>query len=439
MNSTSLYRHEEGSARDTRGNHMESGQVEMESGTTTGREKDMEENIEAIQAEERTEDLNRRDFLKYSVAAGVSVPLLGGVTRAASAVVSSRAVASSSRLQTVRWISPRGSLAVPDDYDLHVAIAMGYFRQFDIKCELIAGPLSDALATTTFVAAGKADMGYPSPGVLTASIATGVPVKGIWDMMSGQVFDFGLPLNSPIKSFKELAGKTIALGSEGWTTIVGPILAGAGVDPKSVTYVEAGAEWAQATERGQADACLTWEGLRAQWAFEGIKLKYLLGTKFSTQPSNVYAVRDADLKDPAKVDLYTNFLTAMTMAFEFTRANPRAGCMITYDALPALQKAMTPVEVYADFLQVARMYGQSSRAGKPWGWAYLDNWEKYLRIVHNIGQTKTLLKVDDVVTNSLVVRANAKANRAKAVADAKAFKLSKTWQAAAIAKETYPI
>ena len=33
-------------------------------------------------------------------------------------------------------------------------------------------------------------MGYPSPGVLTASIDSGIAVKSIWDVISGQVFDF---------------------------------------------------------------------------------------------------------------------------------------------------------------------------------------------------------------------------------------------------------
>ena len=63
-------------------------------------------------------------------------------------------------------------------------------------------------------------MGYPSPGVLTASIDSKVEVKSIWDMISGQVFDFALPTNSTIKSPKQLAGKKIALGSAGWSTIV---------------------------------------------------------------------------------------------------------------------------------------------------------------------------------------------------------------------------
>ena len=60
-----------------------------------------------------------------------------------------------------------------------------------IDVKLIAGP-TDALATTKFVGQNKADMGYPSPGVLT-SIDGGIEVKSIWNMISGQVFDFACP------------------------------------------------------------------------------------------------------------------------------------------------------------------------------------------------------------------------------------------------------
>ena len=77
-----------------------------------------------------------------------------------------------------------------DDFNLWVPIKMGYFKTLGIDAKLIAGPIGDALASTKFVAQNKADMGYPSPGVLTASIDSGMAVKSIWDMISGQVFDF---------------------------------------------------------------------------------------------------------------------------------------------------------------------------------------------------------------------------------------------------------
>jgi NitT/TauT family transport system substrate-binding protein len=366
-------------------------------------------------------EVTRRDFLRRTAAAGLGLSVLSGA-RVATALGADAAV------QTVRWISPRGTLDVMDDFNLWVPIKMGYFKKLGINAKLIAGPIGDALATTKFVAQNQADMGYPSPGVLTASIDSGIAVKSIWDMISGQVFDFALPQSSTITSVKDLSGKKIALGSAGWSTIVDPILVEAGVDPKSVTYVNAGNQWAQSVESGQADAGLAWEGLRAQWAGQGLKLKFLIGTKFSKQPSNVYSVRASDLNDKAKVDLYTRFLQGMIMGLEFAKANPRAAAQITYSARPALQKSLKPQAAYDSFVELATAYGTSRRQGKGWGWNFPAGWATYLKIVHDLGQTKKLLAASDVYTNSLAVTANRKADKKTAIADAKKFKLSATWQ-----------
>jgi NitT/TauT family transport system substrate-binding protein len=376
--------------------------------------------MEDTQLEPRT-GLTRSELLKRGAAAGVGLAALGALA--------GPAFGADVATQTVRWISPRGTLDVMDDYDLWVPIKMGYFKELGINAQLIAGPIGDALACTKFVAQHQADMGYPSPGVLTASIDGGIPVKSIWDMAPGQVFDFALPTSSTIKSVKQLAGKKIALGSAGWSTIADPILVEAGVNPKSVTYVNAGNQWAQAAESGQADAALSWEGLRAQWQGQGFKLKYLIGTTFSHQPSNVYSVRVDDLSDPAKVDLYTRFLQGVVMGLEFARANPRAAAMITYELRPKLQKTLKPQAAYDSFLQLAGMYAFSKRQGKPWGWNDPKGWSSYLAIVHKLGQTKKALKFADVATNSIGVAANKKADVARARKDAKAFKLDATWQA----------
>jgi NitT/TauT family transport system substrate-binding protein len=372
--------------------------------------------------EAQVSGLSRSDFLKRTAAVGLGLSAVSGVR------VSNILAARSAALETVRWISPRGTLDVMDDFNLWVPIKMGYFTKLGINAKLIAGPIGDALACTKFVAQGQADMGYPSPGVLTASIDSGIAVKSVWDMISGQVFDFALPTSSTIASVKDLSGKKIALGSAGWSTIVDPILVEAGVDPKSVTYVNAGNQWAQSTESGQADAGLAWEGLRAQWAGQGLQLKYLIGTKFSKQPSNVYSVRASDLQDKSKVDLYTRFLQGVVMGLEFAKANPRAAAQITYDSRPNLKKSLKPQAAYDSFLELAQAYGTSHSQGLGWGNNPQTGWADYLKVVHDLGQTKQQLATSDVITNSLAVKANVKADKKTAIKDAKAFKLNATWQ-----------
>jgi NitT/TauT family transport system substrate-binding protein len=312
-----------------------------------------------------------------------------------------------------------------DDFNLWVPLKMGYFKTLGIDAKLIAGSVTDALASTKFVAQNKADMGYPSPGVLTASIDGGIQVKSIWDVISGQVFDFALPQNSAIKSPKDLKGKRIALGSSGWKVIVDPMLVELGIDPKSVHYVAAGSSWTQAAATGKADAALAWEGLRHQLAGQGLKLKYLIGTTWSKFPSNVYSVRAADLNDPTKVDLYTRFLQGVVMGLEFAKANPQAAAQITYRSLPDLQKTLKPQLALDSMLELAHAYGTSHLKGQGWGYNDAKGWSNYLKVVHDLGQTKKLLPTSDVITNELQAAANKGANAEKARADAKKFKLDK--------------
>lgn len=369
----------------------------------------------------------RRDLLKRG-AQGAALLYGGSLLTAGGAFGRSSAT-----LEKVRWISPRGTLQVMDDFNLWVPIKMGYFKTLGIEAQLIAGSVTDALASTKFVAQNKADMGYPSPGVLTASIDSGIAVKSIWDVISGQVFDFALPVNSKITSPKQLKGKRIALASSGWKVIVDPMLVELGIDPKSVKYVAAGAQWTQAAATGKADAALAWEGLRAQLAGQGLKLKYLIGTKWSKFPSNVYSVRTSDLEDEGKVDLYTRFLQGVVMGLEFTKANPRAAAQITHGSLPDLRKTLKPQLALDSMLELAHAYGTSHLKGQGWGFNDAKGWENYLKVVADLGQTKKLLPTDDVITNDLQKVANKQANVAKARADAKAFKLDKNFTATKVA------
>ena len=392
----------------------------------------MEEKIVIEQLDES--GYTRREFVKRAAGVGLSLAALGslGVEPALGRATRDK----------VKWISPRGTLNVMDDYNLVVPIKMGYFSELGLDVTLIGGPF-DATACTKFVAQHQADMGYPSPGILTFSIGSGIPVLSIWEQYPAQVFDFALPAKSKITSPKQLAGKKIALGSIGWTSIVNPILAEVGVNAKTVKYVELGPAWTQATALGQADAALVWEGLRGQLIGQaggfgsGISLKYLIGSKFSKGPSNVYAVRKADLSDPKRKDIYTRFLKGVVMGFEFARANPRAAAEITYNQYPALQALISPQVALESMAELASGYSVEARKGKGWGYHELPAWQRYLDNVYKLGQTKQHFTTSDVLTNDFVGPANSGANKAKAHKDAKAYKLDKYFSATKV--PNYPL
>jgi NitT/TauT family transport system substrate-binding protein len=275
-------------------------------------------------------------------------------------------------------------------------------------------------------------MGYPSPGVLTSSIDAGVPVVSVWEQYPAQVFDFVLPSKSKIKSPKQLAGKTIALFTIGWKSIVDPMLAEVGVNPKSVKYREFGAQWVQAVALGRADAGLVWEGLRAQLVGQSatfgsaFQVKFLVGSKWGSKgPSNTYVIRKSDLDDSKKVDVYTRFLAGSVYGSEFAKANPRAAAEITYEARPALQQLISPQVALESMLQLASGYSVYHR-GAPhlYGWHDTRAWDRYLAAIAKLGQTKKRLSVGEVLTNQLVRAANSKADVAAARRAGHGYKLS---------------
>ena len=336
-------------------------------------------------------------------------------------------VAPPAEMQKVVWVSPRGTLEVMDDFNMWVADKMGYFKDLGVEVEMQPGPL-EALAVTKLIAEGQADVGYPSPGVLLASIDAGMPLIQPWEMMLGQTFNFAVPKGSTIKSVKDLAGKSISLGSEGWSVIVDPILVEAGVDPKSVTYLNAGNQWAQAAATGQADAALAWRGLTSQWGAQGLEFDYLLGTDFSTQPSNGYAIRKEDLNDPAKKAMWEKFFMANAMGFDLARRNPRCAAQMVYEQFPAVREQMTPQLAFDSMVELADLYFQSYKEGKGYGYNDMDNWQKYIDTVFNLGQVKTDYKSADVVNNDLIAAANS-FDVEKVKKDAADCKLSPEWEA----------
>jgi NitT/TauT family transport system substrate-binding protein len=329
-------------------------------------------------------------------------------------------------LDKVVWVSPRGSLEVMDDANMWAAIDQGYCKDLGIDVEMQPGP-GEALAVVKLVGEGQANVGYPSPGVLTAGIDAGIPVILAWEMMIPQVFDFALPKGSAIKSVKDLAGKKISVMTEGWKVIIDPMLVEAGVDPSTVSYQVAGPQWGQALAQGQADAALAWRGLPPQWKSTGMDFDYLRGSEFSKHPANGYAINKNDLNDPKKLDMWKRFFKCVAMGIEFEKQNPRAAAQITYAKFPALKEQMTPQLAFDSMWDLDCNYWRGEDLGKGIGYSDLDGWNNYIDSVYKLGQIKTRPKTEDVVTNMFVADAN-KFDLAKVKKDAANFKLSDEWK-----------
>ncbi len=114
------------------------------------------------------------------------------------------------------------------------AIENGYYKAEGIQAELVAG--GPGIDTVANVAAGKSAMGDRPSGALIIALDRGIPIKiigSIYQKSPGSLFS---PINKPIRSFKELAGKTIAVPASARPLIL-LMLKEAGIDAKTVNMV----------------------------------------------------------------------------------------------------------------------------------------------------------------------------------------------------------
>jgi NitT/TauT family transport system substrate-binding protein len=332
---------------------------------------------------------------------------------------------------SVRWISPRGTLEVLDDYPYWVARKMGYFQDVQVSAE--GGPL-DATGTVKFVDQNKADMGYPSPGVLSLALAQGLKLVSVFQMGAVNPFDIAVPKGSPIKTVQDLKGKTIALGSAGWQSIVDPILSEGGLDPKSVKYVEAGNSWAQALKQGKTDAALSWEGLRAQWLGQGLDFDYVMGQKFSKFSGNSFVVRRADFDNKTSRDVLTRYLRGWAMGLEFGLKNPKAATQLTLDQFPALKNQMKPDVAVRSLLELSNTFHANFAArGNQWGAHSTASWDTFFSVIHKIGQVDQTLSTSEYIRNDLIAGAN-QFDQAKVAKDADSYALRPEFKAVDVAK-----
>ena len=359
--------------------------------------------------------IGRRRLLTLT-AAGVSAVTLGSVTRPRRALAA----------ETVRWVSPRGSIEVLDDYPYWVGKKFGYFGAIDTTLE--PGP-SDATATVKLVDQNQADVGYPSPGVFSLALTQGMPLVSAFHMGGSDVFDFAFRKGEKPADLKALEGKTVVLGSAGWQSICDPMLKAAGVDITKVKYVEGGwPAWGTVLKEGKGDTALAWEGLRAQWKGQGLDFDYILGRDVSKLPANSFVIRKADFEDATKKRMYGRYFQGWAAGLEFGKLNPRAATQIVMEQFPGLGSQMTPDIAVESMMQLANVYGGRMAERKKWGFHLIESWQLFFDVGRQIGQITVDFKTEDVVKNDLIDAANS-FDASKIKTDAGGFALSDAYKA----------
>jgi len=304
------------------------------------------------------------------------------------------------------WISPRGTIEVMDDYPYWVAKEMGYFGNLAVETAMQPGP-SDGTAVVKFLAVEQADIGFPSPGVLSYAVNSGMDLVSVFGSGNLDLFNFAFRKGEGVQDLAKLEGKTVLLGSAAWQSICDPMFAAADVDPKSIKYIEAGwPTWTTALASGQGDACLAWEGLRADLSAKGLDFDYWLGMRGSPLPSNSLVVRRADIEDKERRHFLAQYLKGWAMGSEFADRSPRAAADIVFKALPTTKANYGPRYGTESLMQIHRTFRGDMAKRKGWGEHDIQDWDNFFKILKKIGQSSIDIDTERYVTNAFIADAN---------------------------------
>lgn len=360
--------------------------------------------------------VSRRRFLQVSGAGVITATSIGG------GLLSSSAAFAKPYSGAHTWISPRGTIEVMDDYAIWVAQEMGYFGDLGVDVKLEPGP-PGGTAVVQFVSVGKADMGFPAPGILGNSIEAKMGLVSIFGTGYLDLFNIAFRKGEGMTDLKGLEGKTVLLGSAAWQSIADPMLRAVGVDVSKVKYVEAGyPNWTAALASGEGDACLAWEGLRALLEKNNQNFDYWMGMRGSPLPSNSQVVRRADVEDPDRKAFLQKYVKGLAMGHEFAEQNPRAATDIVFRTLPATKQGFGPRAGTESLMQIHRTFkgDMSKRAG--WGEHDIAGFQKFFDIQKEIGLLSTDIDAANFVLNDFIADGN-DFDKEKVRADAMNYKL----------------
>jgi ABC-type nitrate/sulfonate/bicarbonate transport system substrate-binding protein len=169
--------------------------------------------------------ISRREFLGYGryVVAGAGLAVLPG-----------RRQAVAQPLKKIKFTLPW----VPEGSNLYSFVAKnkGFWRKRGLDVEVFKG--SGSLAATQALGTGQFDFGHAVSSVIILQISKGLPLTSIGQLTYRNTMGVGVLADSPIKTPKDLEGKTV-----GWTPTSGevpffPVFArNTGIDEKKIKFV----------------------------------------------------------------------------------------------------------------------------------------------------------------------------------------------------------
>lgn len=307
-------------------------------------------------------DHNRRQFLKLGGSAAVFAAA-GGEAMLSAPAIAADAKPLSFQLSWIKSIQYGGYFA---------GLENGDFKKFGVAPTFVSGgPNIDPIGN---VASGQSQLGDRPIGSLLIAKEKGIPIKVIGTVFQKSPYSVISLADKPIKTAKELKGKTIMVATSG-VPLMRKLIADAGLKPDDVKMVPSSPDPA-ALVSGQIDGyCgyVTNQGVMLET--RGVKIYALnaqdLGIPETT--GTIYA-REDFLK--GNKELVVNFLKGAVAAWNWALVHPddTAKLMVDKYGAPGLDYKAQDTEI---------------KASKP----YIDA---------GIGHTKGLLAVDMALFQKII-------------------------------------
>lgn len=336
--------------------------------------------------------------------------------------------ASSAGAQTLtpfRVVKANANLNVGEDvFMMAVPKQLGYFKEEGLNVELLSA--QGGTQAGQILITGGAEVG----SILAESILKIREVKGdivgFYTLKQNNGFSIGVLPGSSIKSLADLPGKKVGFGQigAGSDQLLARQMRSLGIEGKfNAVSLGYGAQVATGVKSGQVDALMFWDSLYAIMGNQGLKLNHIEVPIQDELAGFQLAFRSDYARGNA--DKISGYCRAMSKAYQFTLANPKAAVELFYkeypSTIPAGKDHATAVK---DGVAIMQAWLKSATSKLPEGTMpgieYKERWENSQKIYRELG----VLKGDTDVTQAYTTDYYDKCNnfdRAAVIAQAKAM------------------
>jgi NitT/TauT family transport system substrate-binding protein len=318
-----------------------------------------------------------------SVSRRVAAATLAAAT-VATAFLPVPALAQPKPLQKVRLVAATSVLDVTYTM-LTLAKTLGYYQAEGLDVDL--QPAGGSLQVIQQLVGGGAELGAGSGNaMLQANAKNNLPVRVAYTITASD-WAVGVDADGPIKTAKDLKGKTIGVFSlaSGGVALLNGLLRTNGIDPaKDVEMISVGmgAAPVEALRSGKAQGLIYWGSALTGFENAGLHLRRIAGDDWSMYPEYSLGVMQATIdKNP---EMVVGFARAMAKAAVYATTNPTCAVQLHWKNYPStkgsgaddatlLKRDLRSLQTQLDSMVVAR---RNFGDGKQWGKFDTGAWNK---------------------------------------------------------------